>query len=47
MSIFPASNEVWTLQKSTNNREGSQYRSYDAASGSMLRVRRKVFIEAS
>ncbi len=34
-------------RKSNNNREGSQHRNYDASSGSILRVRKKVFIEAS
>jgi hypothetical protein len=39
---FFAFNKVWTLEK-TNDREGSQYRNYDAASGPILELVR-VFI---
>jgi hypothetical protein len=37
----------WTLEKSTiDEREGSWYKNYDAASGPILKIRR-FFIEAS
>jgi hypothetical protein len=40
--IFPASNEVWTLEKkSTIDREGSWYRNCDAASGTIFRISKR------
>jgi hypothetical protein len=47
LGFFPASNEGWTRtvdtghwRKSTNDRQGIRYRNYDAAFGTILRVRK-------